>query len=78
MAETEHHDLPAGEAGHFGGDAGLLVHFTEVVARDAVAEVRTSGRVSLISHVLGFAAETARADSRIVSIENPLPVYGDD
>jgi predicted dehydrogenase len=74
VLETEQHDLPAGEAGHFGGDTGLLDHFTDVVARDAAAEVRTSGRVSLISHVLGFAAETARADSRIVSIENGLPV----
>jgi predicted dehydrogenase len=55
--------------GHFGGDDGLLEHFTDVVARGAFDEARTSGRVSLESHLLGFAAERARVTRAVVELE---------
>jgi predicted dehydrogenase len=57
-----------GVLGHFGGDEGLLHHFTDVVAREAHAEARTSGRVSLDSHLLGFAAERARETGAVVDL----------
>jgi predicted dehydrogenase len=51
---------------HFGGDEGLVAHFASAVAAGADAEVRTSGRVSLDSHLLGFAAERARESGAVV------------
>lgn len=55
--------------GHSGGDQGLLDHFCEVVAVGAPERVRASGRVALESHLLGFAAERARAERRVVEME---------
>jgi predicted dehydrogenase len=56
--------------GHFGGDFGLIDHFCDVVSRQALEEVRTSGRVSLESHLLGFAAERARSEGLVVDMES--------
>ena len=67
--ETERHGVEASLAGHLGGDEGLLGHFTDVVARGAASEVRASGRVSLESHLIGFAAEQARLERRVVDME---------
>ncbi len=66
--EQEHIDLAGRELGHFGGDQGLLDHFTDVVARGATDEVRSSGRVSLASHLLGFAAERSRVEGRVIAL----------
>jgi len=57
-----------GPLGHFGGDEGLVAHFADVVARGARDEARTSGRVSLESHLLGFAAERARETGTVVNL----------
>src|SRR5215472_253002 len=54
--------------GHYGGDEGLLRHFVDVIARGAHGEVRASGRVSLESHLLGFAAEEARTGGQVVEL----------
>jgi predicted dehydrogenase len=54
--------------GHFGGDTGLLDHFTDVVSREAVSEVRASGRVALESHLIGFAAEEARLSAAVTDM----------
>lgn len=51
---------------HFGGDEGLVAHFADAVAAGPGAAVRTSGRVSLESHLLGFAAERARERGEVV------------
>jgi predicted dehydrogenase len=67
--ETEHESVEASLAGHGGGDDGLLSHFTDVVSRGAVGEVRASGRVSLESHLIGFAAEEARQGARVVEMD---------
>jgi predicted dehydrogenase len=57
------------ELGHYGGDERLLDHFTASVAREAAAEVRASGRAALESHLLGFAAERARATGTVVAMD---------
>ena len=54
--------------GHYGGDEGLLRHFVDVIARGALGEVLASGRVSLESHLLGFAAEEARTGGQVVEM----------
>ncbi|MFI5316488.1 MAG: Gfo/Idh/MocA family protein [Myxococcota bacterium] len=59
--------IPA-SLGHAPGDRGLLDHFCDIVARNAPGEVRASGRVALESHLLGFAAERARLESRVVDM----------
>jgi predicted dehydrogenase len=62
-------ELPTGgPLGHFGGDEGLVAHFVDAVAGGAREEVRTSGRVSLESHLLGFAAERARESGAVVDV----------
>jgi predicted dehydrogenase len=67
--EAEHENVESSLAGHGGGDDGLLSHFTEVVSRGAMGEVRASGRVSLESHLIGFAAEEARLGARVVEMD---------
>ncbi len=54
--------------GHYGGDDGLLDHFTEVVASGGHGEGRTTGQISLESHLLGFAAEQARLEACVVEM----------
>ena len=58
----------AGLIGHFGGDDGLVAHFAEVAGGGSAARLRTSGRVSLASHLLGFAAERARETGTVVDL----------
>jgi predicted dehydrogenase len=67
---TEHETIriEASPFGHSGGDQGLLDHFCDVVARDAPELVRTSGRSALESHLMGFAAERARLERRVVEM----------
>ena len=59
---------PVAVLGHYGGDDGLLHHFSDVAAREAVDEVRASGRSALESHWLGFAAERARTTGEVVEL----------
>jgi predicted dehydrogenase len=67
-SELETIRITASPFGHSRGDRGLLDHFCDVVARDAPDEVRASGRVALESHLLGFAAERARIEGRVVDM----------
>jgi predicted dehydrogenase len=66
--EPERIRVPVELVGHGGGDEGLLDHFTDLVARGAHHEVLASGRASLESHLMGFAAERARLERRLVSL----------
>ncbi len=66
--EVERFEVSATALDHYGGDPGLLDHFTDVLAREAYTESRTSGRISLESHLLGFAAERAREEVRVVDM----------
>ncbi|HTF32977.1 MAG TPA: Gfo/Idh/MocA family oxidoreductase [Myxococcota bacterium] len=66
--DRERHSTGGSIFGHFGGDDGLLRHFVEVIARGALGEIRTSGRISLESHLLGFAAEESRTAGRVVEM----------
>jgi predicted dehydrogenase len=68
--EVERHCFPTSPLGHFGGDDGLLDHFTDVVARGAAGELLTSGREVLEGHLIGFAAERARESRRVVELDS--------
>jgi predicted dehydrogenase len=54
---------------HFGGDGGLLDHFTDLVARERLEEMRAAGRIALESHLLGFAAEDSRLGRCVVEMD---------
>ena len=56
--------IPRPEGGHGGGDAGLMADFVRVL-RGEIAPL-TDARGALESHLLAFAAEAARLDSRVV------------
>ncbi len=58
--DVERYAFGGSVLGHYGGDDALLDHFTDAVARGAGDEILASGRVSLESHLMGFAAEEAR------------------
>jgi predicted dehydrogenase len=65
---SERHEMGGSPLGHFGGDGGLMDHLTEAVEQQAGGEVRTSGRVSLESHLIGFAAEEARLSGSVIEM----------
>jgi predicted dehydrogenase len=69
--EREEIRIEASAAGHSGGDEGLLDHFCDAVARDAPDRVLASGRSALESHFMGFAAERARLERRVID----MPAY---
>lgn len=68
-SDVERIEVAGSPLDHFGGDAGLIEHFVGAVERGRPDEVRASGRVSLDSHLLGFAAEQARLERRVVEVD---------
>lgn len=66
--DAERHAVGGSALGHYGGDHGLLDHFTKVVARGEPDAVRASGEVSLESHLLGFASEASRLEGVSVDL----------
>jgi predicted dehydrogenase len=65
--DVERRRLEAAPIGHFGGDAGLLAHVLGALGR-ADDDTRASGRTALAGHLLGFAAECAREEGRVVDV----------
>jgi predicted dehydrogenase len=65
---NERYEMGGAALGHYGGDDGLLDHFSGVLERRAAGEIRASGRVSLESHLMGFAAEQARLSGSVVEM----------
>jgi predicted dehydrogenase len=57
---------------HGGGDAGLISSFVDSLVEGG-GEALTSARASLESHLMGFAAEKARLDGRVVSLDEFRP-----
>ncbi len=54
---------------HGGGDQGLVASFADSLRGRQEAEALTSGRASLESHLMGFAAERARLEGRVVGMD---------
>lgn len=66
---VERHEVGGRVIGHFGGDEGLMAHFSALVAGGRRDAVRASGRSALASHLVGFAAERAREQGAVVDVE---------
>ncbi len=60
-------DLARGIAGHGGGDVGIMAAFVKALHDPESA--LTTARESLESHLMAFAAEQARVDNTIVSMD---------
>jgi hypothetical protein len=54
--------------GHGGGDEGVMNAFTQAVAEEDPAHVLSGPDETLESHLMVFAAETARRENRVVSL----------
>jgi predicted dehydrogenase len=65
---VERHEVGQGPIGHFGGDDGLMTHFSELIASGRRDALRASGRSALESHLVGFAAERARERGALVDV----------
>lgn len=65
---VERHEVGQGVIGHYGGDEGLMAHFSALVAGGRRDAVRASGRSALESHLVGFAAERARERGAVVDV----------
>lgn len=76
--EAEKIRIETSTDGHSGGDHGLLAHFTDVIRSGALHDVRASGRVSLESHLLGFAAEESRLGGGVVDMDDYRTRIGRD
>ncbi len=64
------HEIDGGSVfGHFGGDPGLMAHFSDLMQSGSRA-VRASGRAALESHLIGFAAEHARETGQVVDMQS--------
>lgn len=60
--------LEGGYDGHGGGDMGLMMALYDEMRCAAPSEMSTSIASSVQSHVMGFAAETARLERRVVDL----------
>lgn len=59
--------IPEVESGHGGGDEGIMSDFVKVLRGEA--DALTSARESLESHLMAFAAEEARVNGTVVSMD---------
>ena len=58
-----------GLAGHGGGDGGLISAFTAAIAANDPSLILSGSQESLESHLMVFAAETARRSGQVVEID---------
>jgi predicted dehydrogenase len=74
---TEVIDIPAGgldaEAGHAGGDDGLMDAFTTAVATGEASHILSGPAESLESHLAVFAAERARLSGTVEEVSRTTP-----
>ena len=60
--------LEGGYAGHGGGDFGIIDDLYKEMTKENPADMLTSVQTSVISHVIGFAAEESRVEGRTIQI----------
>jgi predicted dehydrogenase len=67
VGEEQHIKLNNIVGGHSGGDAGLMKYYTRHL-KDKVVEGLTSAEVSLLSHIMAFAAEQSRLTGETIDL----------
>ncbi|WNR42723.1 Gfo/Idh/MocA family protein [Paenibacillus roseipurpureus] len=68
--ETTIIDIDAPLGGHGGGDHGIMRDFVRLVSRNGDEVGLTGARNSVQSHLMAFAAEKSRLESRVIGIED--------
>jgi predicted dehydrogenase len=66
--ETETIQLDNDLAGHGGGDSGIMHDFVRLVQSDGRDKALTGADASIKSHLIAFAAEKSRLESRVILI----------
>jgi hypothetical protein len=61
-------EIPAAASGHGGGDFGIVRSFIHAVRGDG--EPLTTGRESLESHLMAFAAEESRISGAMIRMDD--------
>jgi len=64
--ETTAINLEVDNAGHGGGDTGIMRDFVQLVQSDGQVEGLTSADISVKSHLIAFAAEKSRLESQVI------------
>jgi predicted dehydrogenase len=67
---TETIQLNAAGHNHGGGDRGIIKDFTRLVRGDSKSESLSSASISVQSHIMAFAAEKSRLESKVVLIKD--------
>jgi predicted dehydrogenase len=67
---TVHDTRPMGDSGHGGGDTGLMAAFVSALQSGKESTTLTTGRASLESHLMAFAAEDARLGEKVVRMDD--------
>lgn len=67
--EVQHIKFKSTSDGHGGGDSGLMKYYTRQL-KDDVVEGLTSAEVSLLSHVMAFAAEQSRLTGETIYLHD--------
>jgi predicted dehydrogenase len=68
--KTTHDTRPVGDSGHGGGDDGLMAAFVGALQSGIETDALTTGRNSLESHLMAFAAEDARLNHKVVRMDD--------
>lgn len=69
---TEAIEINAPLEGHGGGDHGIMRDFIRLVSRDGEEAGLTGARTSVQSHLMAFAAEKSRLESRVIGMNDYL------
>jgi predicted dehydrogenase len=67
--EVQHIKFKSTSDGHGGGDSGLMKYYTRQL-KDDVVEGLTSAEISLLSHVMAFAAEQSRVTGETIDLHD--------
>lgn len=62
--------LPSSDTGHGGGDEGIMKDFIKLVQSGGGESSRSSAVVSVQSHLIAFAAEASRLESRVIKMSD--------
>ncbi len=66
----ENIEVPPSESGHEGGDMGIMKDLVALLRGEAPSKSVCEVRTSCENHLIGFAAEQARLEGRVVSLED--------
>lgn len=70
--DTKTYNPKVVQGGHGGGDTGIMEDFVKIL-KGQPALALTSAKLSVMSHVLSFAAEASRTEGRVIKLNELFP-----